>query len=132
MEIYENAVTKKTTAIFVFRNEGGLKILYQGNILSDVTSVDRSNKPHLPLLFISKVFTVKEGKLINTALKIKFFEKAHEEEFITKFEELQKKIRDPPEEDKKEAEKTDEENKTNSEEVPKKVTTIRVKCMKKY
>lgn len=138
LEIYQNAVTKRITAILVFRNEGGLKILYQGNILSDVTSIDRSNKP-IPVLFVSKVFTVKEEKLINTALKLKFFEMEHTNEFISKFEELQKRIREPLEEkkaetkeDKKEDEKKDEENAINKVEPPKKVTTIRVKCMKKF
>ena len=137
LEIYQNAVTKRITAILVFRNEGGLKILYQGNILSDVTSIDRSTKP-IPVLFVSKVFTMKEEKLINTALKLKFFEMEHTNEFISKFEELQKRIREPLEEkkaetkeDKKEDEKKDEENATNKVEPPKKVTTIRVKCMKK-
>lgn len=136
LEIYQNSVTKRVTAILVFRNEGGLKILYQGNILSDVTSIDRSNKP-IPVLFVSKVFTMKEEKLINTALKLKFFEMEHTNEFISKFEELQKRIREPSEENKLEAkedkkEGKDEENATNGVEQPKKVTTIRVKCMKKY
>ena len=82
---------------------------------------------------------MKEEKLINTALKLKFFEMEHTNEFISKFEELQKRIREPLEEkkaetkeDKKEDEKKDEENAINKVEPPKKVTTIRVKCMKKF
>ena len=125
METYVNQQSKKLTAIIVFRGVGGFKILFQGNILNDVSSVDRSKKPMTRLLYVSKIFTMDEGKLTNNALKIKFTTVDDENEFYGKFEELSQKLRD----DAKQKEEPEKKEKANENE--RKVTTIKIKCMKK-
>ena len=54
IETYQNTVNQTLNAMFVFRNEGGMNILYRGNILSDLTSIDKSNKPFSNIVFVSK------------------------------------------------------------------------------
>ena len=125
METYVNQQSKKLTAIIVFRGVGGFKIFFQGNILNDVSSVDRSKKPMTRLLYVSKIFTMDEGKLTNNALKIKFTTVDDENEFYGKFEELSQKLRD----DAKQKEEPEKKEKANENE--RKVTTIKIKCMKK-
>lgn len=70
--------------IVVFRAGEGTSVLFQGNIIPDMTSFEESKKD-IFVLVLNKVFTQKEEKLENNALKMKYSSIKDKEVFIKGF-----------------------------------------------
>lgn len=71
LESYVSEKNNQTKGILVFRNDGGLKVLFQGSILCGSSSIEKGTKPGKFLLFLSQVITSKDGKIENNSIRIK-------------------------------------------------------------
>lgn len=83
---------KPNKGVIVFRQNHGLPILFQGNVIPDITTIEKSKKSNSLIALINKVVTP-EGKQKVNAIKIKFASFVNQDSFIDDFNNFMEEIK---------------------------------------